>query len=185
MQSLLLLMLPNKLSCVHLTKHSKNLVIWVIKRQTLKATIISTESRIIKSTSFCDGGSLQDDRPLKAAFPPQENWFKNVAVKVDLGYAGIINNYLCKRIAIPPKKTKNNPLTDTQKDENTRRASVRLKVEPSMAGMKRYRILSDRLRNHFIDLYNPILGDCAALWIFYLAEWVFNISLDLDMINLY
>ncbi|MDP3009393.1 MAG: hypothetical protein Q8N30_10060, partial [Methylococcales bacterium] len=79
--------------------------------------------------SFCDGGSLDDYRQLKEAFPPQENWFKNVAIKVDLGYAGINKDYLCKSISIPHKKTKNNPLKDTQKDENTRMASVRIKVE--------------------------------------------------------
>ncbi|MDP3022788.1 MAG: transposase family protein [Sulfuricurvum sp.] len=131
---------------------------------------MSTESRIIKYISFCDGGSLHDYRQLKEAFPPQENWFKNVAIKVDLGYAGIIKDYLCKSISIPHKKTKNNPLKDTQKDENTRMASVRIKVEHSIGGMKRYRILSDRLRNHLIDLYDDILGVCAGLWNFYLAN---------------
>ena len=65
---------------------------------------------------------------------------------------------------------KNNPLTDTQKDENTRMASLRIKVEHSIGGMKRYRILSDRLRNHLIDLYDDILGVCAGLWNFYLAN---------------
>jgi hypothetical protein len=156
--------------CVHLTKHSKKPVIRVKKRQTLKATIISTESRIIKYISFCDGGSLHDYRQLKEAFPPQENWFKNVAIKVDLGYVGIIKDYLCKSISIPYKKTKNNPLTETQKSENKMMASERIKVEHSIGGMKRYRILSDRLRIHLIDLYDNILGVCAGLWNFYLAN---------------
>jgi hypothetical protein len=49
-------------------------------------------------------------------------------------------------------------------------ASVRIKVDHSIGGMKRYRILSDRLRNHLIDLYDDILGVCAGLWNFYLAN---------------
>jgi hypothetical protein len=49
-------------------------------------------------------------------------------------------------------------------------ASVRIKVEHSIGGMKRYRILSDRLRNHLIDLYDDILGACAGPWNFYLAN---------------
>jgi hypothetical protein len=49
-------------------------------------------------------------------------------------------------------------------------ASVRIKVEHSIGGMKRYRILSDRLRNHLIDLYDDILGVCEGLWNFYLAN---------------
>jgi hypothetical protein len=113
---------------------------------------------------------LHDYRQLKEAFPPQEHWFKNLSIKVDLGYVGIVKNYPCKSIAIPHKKTKNNPLTDIQKNENKHMASVRIKVEHSIAGMKRYRILSDRLRTHLIDLYDDILALCAGLWNFYLAN---------------
>jgi hypothetical protein len=43
-------------------------------------------------------------------------------------------------------------------------------VEHSIGGMKRYRILSDRLRNHLIDFYDDVLEVCAGLWNFYLAN---------------
>jgi hypothetical protein len=36
--------------------------------------------------------------------------------------------------------------------------------------MKRYRILSERLRVHDVGLYNVILGVCAELWNFYLIR---------------
>ncbi len=49
-------------------------------------------------------------------------------------------------------------------------ASVRIKVEHSIAGMKRYRILSDRLRIHLIDLYDDILALCVGLRNFYLTN---------------
>jgi hypothetical protein len=49
-------------------------------------------------------------------------------------------------------------------------ASERIKVEHSIGGLKRYRILSDRLRTHLIDLYDDILWVCAGLWNFYLAN---------------
>jgi hypothetical protein len=132
--------------------------------------IISTESREIKYISSCSGGRLHDYRLLKEAFPPDKDWFKNFFIKVDLGYLGIVKDYQCKNIAIPYKKTKNNPLTETQKSENKMMASEKIKVEYSIGGMKRYRILSDRLRIHLIDFYDDILGVCAGLWNFYLAN---------------
>ena len=49
-------------------------------------------------------------------------------------------------------------------------ASERIKVEHSIGGLKRYRILSDRLRTHLIDLYDGIIRVCARLWNFYLAN---------------
>ena len=49
-------------------------------------------------------------------------------------------------------------------------ASERINVEHSIGGIKRYRILSDRLRIHLIDLYDDILSVCAGLWNFYLAN---------------
>jgi len=40
--------------------------------------------------------------------------------QVDLGYVGIIKDYLCKHIAIPHKKSKTKPLTDSQKGGSSR-----------------------------------------------------------------
>ena len=36
--------------------------------------------------------------------------------------------------------------------------------------LKRYRILSERLRTQSLDFYDKILGICAGLWNFYLAS---------------
>jgi hypothetical protein len=47
-------------------------------------------------------------------------------------------------------------------------ASERIIVEHSIGGMKRYRILSDRLRLHDFDFYDVILGVCAGLWNYHL-----------------
>ncbi|MGH9855567.1 MAG: transposase family protein [Blastocatellia bacterium] len=69
---------------------------------------------------------------------------------------------------IPNKKKKNQELSSEQKSENKLLASERIYVEHAIGGMKRYRILSDRLRVHDIELYDVILGVCAGLWNFYL-----------------
>ena len=132
--------------------------------------LISTKAKEIKYISPCREGRVHDYQLLKDAFPPEQNWFKHFSIKVDLGYIGLMKEYLCKSIAIPHKKTKTKPLTESQKDENKQMASERIKVEHSIGGLKRYRILSDRLRIHLIDLYDDILGICAGLWNFYLTN---------------
>jgi hypothetical protein len=132
--------------------------------------LISTKTKVIKYLSHCCYGKEHDFSILKKEFPPSQPWFKNFNVKVDLGYLGIVKEYECKSISIPYKKSKNNPLTDEQKSVNKQFASERIFIENSIAGLKRYRILSDRLRIHDIDLYDDILGVCAGLWNFYLAN---------------
>jgi hypothetical protein len=70
----------------------------------------------------------------------------------------------------PHKKSQKKLLTNEQKLENKTFASERIKVEQSISGLKRYRILSERLRTQSLDFYDKILGVCAGLWNFYLAS---------------
>lgn len=102
-------------------------------------------------------------------FPPAENWLAAFRVRVDLGFLGIEKDYTCKELLIPHKKPKKQELTPEQKAENKLLASERVVVEHSIAGLKRYRILADRLRMHDLDLYNVTLGVCAGLWNFRLS----------------
>jgi hypothetical protein len=101
-------------------------------------------------------------------FPPAQNWFADFCVRVDLGFLGFAQAYVCKELHIPHKKPKEQELTATQKEENKLRASKRIVVKHAIAGLKRYRILADRLRMHDLELYDHILGVCAGLWNFYL-----------------
>ena len=43
-------------------------------------------------------------------------------------------------------------------------------VEHSIGGMKRYRFLADRLRNHDFNLYDDVLEICSVLWNFNLKH---------------
>lgn len=132
--------------------------------------LISTKQKVIKYLSHCCYGKQHDFSLLKNEFPPELPWFEKFNIKVDLGYLGIVKEYKCKNISIPYKKSKNNPLTDEQKLVNKQFASERIFIEHSISGLKRFRILSDRLRIHNIDFYDEILGACAGLWNFYLAN---------------
>ena len=74
--------------------------------------------------------------------------------KVDLGYQGILTDYVGEDIHLPhkkPRKSKNNPetsLTDEQKLENQALSKIRIFVENAIGGLKRYNILVHRFRNH-------------------------------------
>lgn len=107
---------------------------------------------------------------LTEEFPPEQDWFKDFRVRVDLGFVGLEKNYVCKELLLPNKKKKKHELNAVQKVENKLLARERIPVEHSIGGMKRYRILSDRLRVHDIKLYNMILGVTAGLWNFYLTH---------------
>jgi hypothetical protein len=102
-------------------------------------------------------------------FPPEQPWFEHFRLRVDLGFLGLAHDYVCKELLIPHKKPRKQELTAEQKAENKVLASQRIVVEHAHAGLKRYRILADRLRMHNFVLYDVVLGVCAGLWNFYLS----------------
>ena len=132
--------------------------------------LISTKSKVIKYLSHCCYGRQHDFSLLKKEFPSELPWFEKFNIRVDLGYLGIVKDFKCKSVSIPYKKSKNNPLTDEQKLQNKQFAKERIFIEHSISGLKRFRILSDKLRIHHVDFYDEILGVCAGLWNFYLAN---------------
>ena len=121
------------------------------------------------SEAYC--GSAHDYAILKTELPPQSQiWFDEHHLRVDLGFVGICKDYPAEQISIPFKKSKYNPLTDEQKAQNKQMSSIRVSVEHSIGGLKRYRFLSDRLRCRDIQLYNLVAGVCAGLWNFCLND---------------
>ena len=82
---------------------------------------------------------------------------------MDLGFIGFKKDYNAKKSFIPHRSSKNLPLTTLQKEENKAIAKDRIRVEHAIGGMKRFRILSDRLRVHSIELYEDLLEVCTGL----------------------
>lgn len=107
---------------------------------------------------------------LKGDFPPDVCWFKDKCIRLDLGYLGFDKIYDCLQVILPEKRKKGQCLSDDAKAENKHKSQERIFVEHSIGGLKRYRVLSDRLRNKKIDLYNDFLEVCAGLWNFYLLN---------------
>jgi len=132
--------------------------------------IIATEKKYIRYLSPSVNGKVHDFKLLKQLFNPTIKWFDNVHIKVDSGYTGFGKIDLSKSLHVPYKKTQNNPLSEEKKQFNKELSSKRIVVEQSIGGMKRYHILSNRLRLHSLDFYDKLLGVCAGLWNFYLSK---------------
>ena len=131
---------------------------------------LSNPARKLLYLSPCWVGKTHDYRMFQVEFPPEQPWFEQFRLRVDLGFLGIATDYKCKEVLIPHKKPRQQELTPEQKAENKVLASERIVVEHAHAGLKRYRILSDRLRMHNLELYDGVLGVCAGLWNFYLSS---------------
>jgi len=126
--------------------------------------------RRILFISFCWVGTSQDYGIFKQVFPPETAWFEDYEVLLDLGFYGFEGTYKCRKLKMPNKRQKKKELPEEQKEENRILAAERVVVEHSIGGLKRYRILSDRLRMKNYDLYDDILGICAGLWNYTISQ---------------
>lgn len=120
-------------------------------------------------------GHNHDYSMLKEEFPPQQDWFVDLDVLVDLAYLGMPKAYRSEHVQLPhkkPRKSKKNPeahLSDEQKAENRALSQIRVFVENAIGGMKRYYILVHRFRNHKTGFEDDVIGICAGLWNFSLT----------------
>ena len=120
-------------------------------------------------------GHTHDYTMLKEEFPPEEAWFEFLQVLVDLGYQGILTDYVGDDIHVPhkkPRKSKKNPVTslsEEQKAENQALSKIRIFVENAICGLKRYNILVHRFRNHKKAFDDDVIGIAAGLWNFNLS----------------
>ena len=128
--------------------------------------LVSTAKKIIRYISNSYVGTAHDFMLMQWEFLPEQNWFKDKKIRLDSGFQGFEGLYPVREAILPQKKPKNKTLSDEAKLENQLKAQKRVVVEHSIAGLKRFRILSDRLRMHDFRLYDEILGVCAALWNF-------------------
>src|SRR5512137_519117 len=85
--------LPNKRSCTA-----------VKKRHTVKNTIMSTVTKWIVFVGDTFAGHAHDYNMLKTEFPPEQPWFETIHALLDLGYQGILADYVGKNIEIPHKR---------------------------------------------------------------------------------
>lgn len=138
---------------------------------TVKNTTVSDTDKRILILGKTVPGSQHDYSLLKEEFDPKIDWFASTDASTDLGYQGIKTDYLSpEHIHIPhkkPRKSKQNPdpqLTRQQKRENRQIGRVRVLVEHAIGGMKVFRVLTIRLRNHLKHLADDFIFATAGLW---------------------
>ena len=141
----------------------------------MKNTVITTLDKFILFLGHTFTGRNHDYSMLKEEFPPDQDWFVELEVLVDLGYLGLQKDYAGEQLQVPtrkPRKSKANPepkLTPEQKAANRAMCQIRIFVENAIGGIKRYNILVHRFRNHTDDFEDTIIGICAGLWNFTLS----------------
>ena len=112
------------------------------KKHTIKIQlIIEEDTKKIVYVTF-DKGSVHDFQLFKESTKQID---KNISMIGDSGYQGIdkiLNNSIT-----PKKKSKNNPLTDEDKELNNLISNIRISVEHVNCQLKKFKILSERYRN--------------------------------------
>lgn len=127
---------------------------------------------IILYVGITFSGSNHDYAMFKKEFYCGLSWFCAFNILIDLGYQGFNDDYETNNLEIPnkkPRKSKLNPnpkLTKDQKEENKKMSAKRVIVENVIGGMKRFRCISDRYRNHISELKDLFILLSAGLWNF-------------------
>ena len=134
---------------------------------TFKNLIVSDEGKHILCLTPTKPGARQDYYRFKQSglgevIPDEVN------VWVDLGFMGIAKDYPCLQVMMPHKSSKNHPLTPLQKAENQVISALRICVEHSIAGVKRFRCVTDPYRNKGVVLADKFMLIACGLWNYHL-----------------
>jgi len=119
------------------------------KAYTVKTQIVVDKSGNIHHISTSVPGNVHDKKLLD-----QSGIILPDTTKGDLGYLGT-------NITVPFKSSKLHPLTQRQKDHNTRHSRRRIIVEHVFASLKAFRILADRFRGALINYHSYFLIVCG------------------------
>lgn len=137
------------------------------KDHTFKNLIVSDEHKRILALTQTKPGARQDYYRFKQSglghVIPDD-----VAVWVDLGFLGIAKDYPDLQVMMPHKSSKNQPLTPDQKAKNRLISALRICVEHAIAGIKRFRCLTDPYRNKGVVLADKFMLIACGLWNYHL-----------------
>jgi hypothetical protein len=137
------------------------------KMTTRKNVIMTDEKKNILYLSPTKSGR-RHDKKLADKESLIERIPKDVGVWVDSGFQGIQKQHA--NVCMPMKGTKKHPLTQEQKKENTLISSIRVRVEHAIAGIKRYRAVSETLRQRLKGRFDDMFMELASsLWNYHLS----------------
>lgn len=137
------------------------------KAHTRKSVVIADKKRRILVVTKQKSGRRHDKR-LADKEDILKQLPKEVAAWMDTAFTGANKDHT--NLHIPKKKSKGKPLTYDEKETNKIISSYRVIVEHAIGGIKRYRCMYEKLRNHkpFID--DTFLLLSSGLWNYHLAS---------------
>jgi hypothetical protein len=136
------------------------------KTTTRKNIVMTDEKKRILYLSPTKSGRRHDKR-LTDKEMLIEHIPDDVCSWVDSGFQGIQKQQ--KNFCIPKKGTKKHPLAPAEKEENKLISSIRVSVEHAIGGVKRYRVVSETLRNKMNKGFDDLAMVVASgLWNYHL-----------------
>lgn len=137
------------------------------KSHTRKNFIVSDEKKRILFVSPTKSGRRHDKR-LADKMSFLERIPQNVCFWGDSAFQGV--HHIHPNVCIPKRGTKKRPLTDVERTENHVISSFRMVIENTIGGIKRFGVLSQRLRNKIGRFDDDSIEICAGLWNFHLQQ---------------
>lgn len=128
------------------------------KQHTHKNTLFSTTNGRVHFLSRTYEGKVHDKRineEQAVELPRGSRCFQ------DTGFMGYSPKGEDVRVVMPTKKPKGGELTEDQKHENTQIARVRVRVEHAISGVKRLRIVKDKVRP-WVDDFRDFVMELAC-----------------------
>ena len=133
---------------------------------TRKSVVISDKNRQVLVLTKQKSGRRHDKR-----LADKEHLFTSLPQEIDLnvdtGFQGVAK--LHGRTYIPKKRRKGKPLTVDDKEMNKLISSYRVVVEHAIGGIKRYRCISEKLRNRKAFIDDTLMLLSTGLWNYHLS----------------
>ena len=127
------------------------------KLHTIKNLAISDQNAKLLFISESEYGSVHD----KTIWDQISFKFKDKNLLADLGFVGIDKEH--PNVILPYKRLKNKELTDLQKQINKEIGSARVRVEHAFAGMKRLKIIRNKIRLRTYQIRDQVFRIAAGL----------------------
>lgn len=137
------------------------------KATTRKTIVLSDDKKRILLMSPTKSGRRHDKR-IADKFQVVQTVPQDVAIWVDTGFQGIQRSH--PNTVMPTKSTKNNPLTEDQKQNNRVISGIRILSEHAIGGIKRFKSASDTYRNKLPNLDDTFNLLAAGIWNFHLQN---------------
>jgi hypothetical protein len=137
------------------------------KAHTRKSVVVTDKKKRILVVTKQKSGRRHDKR-----LADKESVFemipKKITVFTDTGFQGEQKTH--PNICMPKKKSKGNPLTYDEKEMNKLISSYRVLVEHAIGGIKRFRCMSEKLRNRKAFIDDTFILLSSGLWNYHLAS---------------